>query len=100
MLAVAVEFKVKPENVASFREAVRRQAANSLELEPACQQFDVCLDPGDESLVFLYEIYDDRAAFDLHRQTPHYHSFSETIAPWVADKRVRLLDVVPPTEKP
>ncbi|MDP9174950.1 MAG: antibiotic biosynthesis monooxygenase [Planctomycetota bacterium] len=72
-----------------------KQAATSLETETACQRFDVCLDPDDRCRVFLYEIYDDRQAFDLHLKTPHFLSFNSAVSPWVADKRVRLLDVAP-----
>ena len=38
--------------------------------------------------ILLYEIYDDRAAFDAHIKTPHFLAFDEASAPLVADKTV------------
>ncbi len=93
MIAVVVDFEVKREKIAGFRKAVLAQAANSLKEEAACRQFDVCVDPADETRVFLYELYDDRAAFDAHMKTKHFLSFNAEVTPWVKDKRVRVLDL-------
>ena len=54
--------KMRQERAEAFRDRVRRQATDSLE-EPGCRRFDVWCDTGDCSRVFLFEIYDDRAAF-------------------------------------
>ena len=64
MYIVAVEFVIHPEHIESFRKEMLLQAANSLAREAACQQFDVNFDPNDAARCFLYEKYDDRAAFD------------------------------------
>lgn len=45
--------------------------------------------------VFLYEIYDDEAAFKAHLQTPHFKSFSAATAVMVQDRKIvplKLLD--------
>jgi quinol monooxygenase YgiN len=36
----------------------------------------------------LYEIYDDRAAFEAHLKTAHFASFNRASEPLVADKTV------------
>ena len=64
MFIVTVEFEIKRQYVAEFRQAMLKQASDSLSLEPACQQFDVCFDPEAETMCVLYERYDDRRAFD------------------------------------
>jgi quinol monooxygenase YgiN len=54
--------------------SVRSRSANATatrEREPGCRQFDVCTS-ADDGLVFLYEVYDDRAAFDAHLAAPHF----------------------------
>ncbi len=38
---------------------------------------------------FLYEKYDDRAAFDRHLASAHFKSFDATVAPWVVSKDVQ-----------
>ena len=88
MFVIAVEFKIKAAHVAEFRAAMLEQARNSLEREEACRQFDVCFDPKDDSRVFLYEIYDDEAAFQVHLKSAHFLEFVERVKDWTADKRV------------
>ena len=55
------------QNFANHAAVVIANARASVEHEPGCSQFDVCVDPKDKSRIFLYEIYDDRAAFDTAR---------------------------------
>ncbi len=86
--AVAVRFTIHAEHVSDFARVVKLQAKNSLEKEEACHQFDVCFHDERPSEVFLYETYDDAAAFAAHRETPHFAEFNATVAPWVADKDV------------
>jgi quinol monooxygenase YgiN len=59
-----------------------------------CRQFDVCVDPADKASVFLYEIYDDRGAFDAHLAAAHFKRFDAAVGPMVASKAVRLLNLV------
>ena len=88
MYVILVNFTVKPENIASFREAMLENAHASLTSEEGCRVFDVCWDPQDDAKVLLYEVYDDKAAFDLHHASAHFKSFQEKVAPWIADKQV------------
>ena len=92
MFIVAVEFKIKDEHVDAFRQRVMQQAADSLENEAACHQFDVCVDAEQPSAFFLYEVYDDAAAFEAHRQTEYFAEFAETVADWVAAKTLHTLN--------
>ena len=63
MYAVIVDFKTKAEHATAFRDAIVANARASVADEPGCSQFDVCVDPQDGTRIFLYEIYDDLAAF-------------------------------------
>lgn len=89
MYIVTVEFSVKPGQVAEFMPLMVENARASREAEPGCRQFDVCADPGAPHLVFLYEVYDDRAAFDAHLATEHFKSFDKRVGPMLAGKVVR-----------
>ena len=62
----------------TFPSTIRK---NSLEQEPGCRRFDVCFDDDRPQRVLLYEIYDDRAAFDSHRDTAHFEAFNEAVGP-------------------
>lgn len=89
MLVLVVEFRIKPPFIAAFEAAITANAQASLDTEPGCRQFDVCRDPADPALFFLYELYDDEAAVDTHLHSPHFIAMSAATSDWVEAKRVR-----------
>ena len=91
MQALVVEFRIKAEHIAVFAVAMADNAAQSLAKEPGCAVFDVCRDPTDPSLFFLYELYTDEAAVQAHLQSPHFLQMNGATAAWVLHKRVRRL---------
>ncbi len=95
MFIIAVEFKIHPANADQFREMILKQAANSLALEPDCHQFDVCFAIDDPTHCFLYEKYTDAAAFEIHKNTPHFIQFSDDVAPWIQSKEVKSWKCLP-----
>ena len=88
MFVVLVKFRVADDFIEAFRPLVVAQAANSLEREEACQRFDVAFDPGDPNACLLYELYDDRAAFDAHLETDHFKQFDAEVSAGVLSKDV------------
>ncbi len=90
MYVVAVEFRAVADRVQDLREALCRQARNSLVRERDCHGFDVCQDPDDPARFFLYELYSDAAAFDVHLASAHFHDFDATVQPWIESKTVRV----------
>ncbi|MEO8278991.1 MAG: putative quinol monooxygenase [Ideonella sp.] len=88
MLALVVEFRIKPDFIDAFAEAIVDNAKASRENEPGCRQFDVCRDTADSALFFLYELYDDEASIEAHLRSPHFLQMNATTAPWVESKTV------------
>ena len=88
MFIVTVTFEVLPEKAEDFHAAVLAQARTSLLKEQACHRFDVCVDPKRPERIFLYEVYDDEAAFQAHLDTDHFKTFTPTVEPWVQEKTV------------
>jgi (4S)-4-hydroxy-5-phosphonooxypentane-2,3-dione isomerase len=91
VLALVVEFRVKPEHIDAFAAAIVENARASRDTEPGCRQFDVCRDPADPALFFLYELYDDEAAIHVHLKTAHFLRMDRLSAGWVEGKTVRRL---------
>lgn len=89
MYVVTVEFVVKTEHAEPFRKEMLANARASVEKEPGCAQFDVCVDASDPCRIFLYELYADRTAFDAHLATEHFKAFDRVVAPWLASKSVK-----------
>ncbi len=86
MYAVAVLFEIVDGHAPDFRDAILRNAAASRS-EPGCRQFDVCFSE-DGLACFLYELYNDRAAFDAHLATAHFLEFRQTTEPWTLNFRL------------
>ena len=71
MFVVCVEFEIATGQTDVFLAAVRTNAEQSFNQEVGCKQFDVCQDRKFPNSVFLYEVYDDEAAFETHKLTLH-----------------------------
>ncbi|XAH24524.1 putative quinol monooxygenase [Xylophilus sp. GW821-FHT01B05] len=88
-LAVLVDFQIQPAHAEAFAEAIAHNARESVAQEPGCHRFDVCRDPADPGTFFLYELYDDQAAFAAHLAAPHFQAFDALTKGWVAGKTIR-----------
>ncbi len=93
MYVIVVDFRIKLERLAEFMPLMLENARLSRETEPGCRRFDVCVDPADSASVFLYELYDDRAAFEAHLGTSHFKRFDAAASPMIASKAVRALEL-------
>lgn len=94
MYVVTVLFELNTGATERFLPLMIANANTSREQEPGCRQFDVCVDPANITTVFLYEIYDDRAAFDRHLTMPHFKRFDAETAAMIVSKNVRTFSVV------
>ena len=92
MFVITVKFVIHEKDIDKFKTRILQQARDSLELEKDCHEFDVCHDPNDQNVVFLYEIYTDKDAFDIHLKSDHYLAFNEEVTPWVKEKIVTMLE--------
>lgn len=88
-LVILVEFRLKPGTRERFLAAVEPDAKASVGREPGCRRFDVLVPEGEADVVWLYEIYDDAAAFDAHMETPHLKEFQTAIEPIVESATIR-----------
>ena len=91
MYIVAVQFELNPAHSEGFKDAVLKNAAASEQSVPGCHQFDVCFN-ADATQCFLYEVYDDEAAFGAHRASAHFKIFAQTTQPMVVSKRLEIYE--------
>lgn len=90
MSAVLIaRYYVKPGNSQAVREALGKMAARVKADEPACVVYNANVDPQNENLYCLYEIYKDEAALVAHRETPHFKEIIEGIIVPLLEKRER-----------
>jgi (4S)-4-hydroxy-5-phosphonooxypentane-2,3-dione isomerase len=89
----AVDLVVIPSEMAKFLEAIKENGANAVK-EPGCREFNITVLANNPNHVFLYEVYDNAAALDAHRQTEHFKKFQATTANMIADRNVRPMSLI------
>ena len=90
---VIAELEVASEHKAEFLEFCRLDGVGSVTNEPGCRQFDTLTSDEAPNDVILYEVYDDRAAFDHHLTMPHYKVFAAAVEKLgVTTRLVRFLN--------
>ena len=82
MYGVFVSLKVKPDRRERFLEEIKNDALCSVRDEPGCVRFNVFQEAADPDRYHLFEVYRDEAAFDAHRETPHFRRVIESAEDW------------------
>ncbi|MEP9390050.1 putative quinol monooxygenase [Mesorhizobium sp. KR9-304] len=91
--AITVTFELEDGAAEKFHRLVAENARQSVALEPGCIRFDVLFPVAHTHEVFLYEIYTDQAAFDVHLASAHFKSFDEQTRTLVRKKTVNAFTV-------
>ena len=86
MIVTFVHVWVKESFIEDFIHATRKNHDESVR-EPGNLRFDILRDAGDPSKFVLYEAYESDYAAAEHKKTPHYLSWRETVADWMAKPR-------------
>jgi (4S)-4-hydroxy-5-phosphonooxypentane-2,3-dione isomerase len=89
---ITVEFDVVAAQFETFLRLMADNAEASRRDEPGCKRFDVCRPRDSENRVFLYEIYDDEAAFQAHLQTGHFKSFATATKDMITARKIIACD--------
>jgi quinol monooxygenase YgiN len=96
MLVVHVHVHVLPESVEAFKAATIDNARNSVQ-EPGIARFDVIQDNDDATHFVLNEVYRSQEATVAHKDTAHYATWRDAVAPMMAKPRtaIRFTNVFP-----
>ncbi len=86
MKVTIVKVHVKSEFIEEFIQATKINHKNSVQ-ESGNLRFDVLQSPQDKSQFILYEAYDSEESAKAHKTTPHYITWRDTVADWMASAR-------------
>jgi len=86
MLIVHVHVHVKPDCVEAFKVATIANASASVR-EPGIARFDVVQQHDDPTRFVLVEVYRTSEAPAAHKETAHYATWRDTVAPMMASPR-------------
>ena len=82
---VAIAIEAKDGHADEVAEGLRRMVAPTM-AEPGVKLFLPYRSPANAHAFFIYELYENDAAWAAHQQTPHFANFVATIAPLVATR--------------
>jgi autoinducer 2-degrading protein len=96
MLVVHVHVQVKPEHIEAFKAATLANARASVR-EPGVARFDVVQQADDPARFVLVEAYRTADAPAAHKETAHYATWRDAVAPMMAAPRtsVKYANVFP-----
>jgi len=99
MLIVHVHVRVKPEFVDAFKEASLENERHSVQ-EPGIARFDVVQQADDPARLLLVEVHRSHEAATRHKETAHYATWRDKVAPMMAEPRtsVKYSNVFPADE--
>ena len=75
MVSFTVRMRFAPEDRQAIEETLRKLAEASRG-EPGCVSYIPHLIDGDPDTVLIYEQYQDQAAAEAHRATPHFKQYA------------------------
>lgn len=97
MFGLIVTLDVREERIPEFLDAIRTNSHASLSGEEGCLRFDVHRSATVANRFHLYELYRDRAAFEVeHRSAPHYTAWRRAVDEYVVPGTHHHLELVPP----
>lgn len=88
MYVVTTRFVLAPEHYMAFRTRAVALAAAALTGDPPAKVFDVCLDPEDDLVAFLYRVFETPEAYLSHRETTEA-AFEADAAGWITERTDR-----------
>ncbi|MDQ2908763.1 MAG: antibiotic biosynthesis monooxygenase [Candidatus Eremiobacteraeota bacterium] len=86
MLVLAVTYVIKAGHETEAIECLKRLTAEARD-EPGNRMFVAHRAQDDPRTFFLYEQYDDQAALDAHRATPHFERYGKNGLQAIAESR-------------
>jgi quinol monooxygenase YgiN len=90
----AVDIDVVPGQIENYLAAIKEVGAATIKTEPGCSVFDITVSQKDPNHLFIFEVYDNAAAFDTHLKTGHYKKYAATAKDIVAKREVHQLSSV------
>jgi autoinducer 2-degrading protein len=84
---------VASSQIDAYLAALKENGAASVH-EPGCRTFNIAVSQKDPNHVFVFEVYDNAAAFDAHLQTDHFKKYAATTKDMVAKRDPHPLSLV------
>ena len=87
-LVNVVEYDIVPGQVDAYLAALKENGAATVK-EPACREFNILVSQKDPNHVLIFEVYNDAAAAQAHRETEHFKKYAAITKDMVAKRDAR-----------
>ena len=77
MISLLITVEVNPDRVDEFVRYITEEAEDARTKEPGCRGFRISRSIDKANVFTLAEFYDDMAALEEHRKTPHFLLFRQ-----------------------
>ena len=99
MTVTCVHVSVLPEKVDEFTAATAENHRGTV-TEPGNIRFDVLQQSDDPCRFMIYEVFESEDAVRLHKETPHYLKWRDTVQEWMAGPRMGIrYSVIEPSDR-
>ena len=88
LLIMAVDIDVVPGQIDNYLAALKENGAAAVH-EPGCREFNIQVSQKDPNHVLIFEVYDNAAGLEAHRQTDHFKKYAATTKEMVAKREAR-----------
>src|ERR1700759_2681778 len=95
----AVDLDIVPAERDNYLAAIKENSLAAIK-EPGCRQFDILVLADDPNHLFLYEVYNDEAAFKTHRASEHFKKYASLTASMVPKRGTRTMAAIGTNAKP
>ena len=85
MYVIISPLEIKAEYKEQYVKELIDVARGSVNDEPGCLRLDVIQDADEPNRVWVYEIFKDQAALDVHMKLPHFLKFLDATNGWRAE---------------
>ena len=85
MIHVFVKIRAKPDCIEQLHAGIRDLVVGTLE-EPGNVTYEPCVSDADPAVVRFFEVWQDEAAVEAHRATPHMRTFFDLSKSLLAER--------------
>lgn len=93
-IAVLARVDIDPAHKDAFHARAQKHAADSFANEEGCLLFQVNVDQENPNRYYMFEIYRDKDAIEVHMNSDHMAAWRAASGDWVKDRELTMLNVV------
>jgi quinol monooxygenase YgiN len=88
-----VEIEVKEGKLEGFTSAIKKHAAH-IRTEDGCETLELCIDTKTANRVCVWEVWRDRASWDVHMVNDASKTWQKTASEFVNGEKITVMDAL------